>query len=137
MLGIEPDIVVIDCPPRVGTTPESAVAIADLVLIPVFPSAADLIATTAALELVQRAMEARRDGGPRYMLVPSRVDRRTSAGREIEAALKKLRGRVSPSIGSARRSSMPSAPASGSATMRRRPLRRSRWMRSPRRCAGC
>ncbi len=99
VLGIESDIVVIDCPPHVGTTTESAVAIADLVLIPVFPSAADLIATMAALELVQRAMEARRDGGPRYMLVPSRVDRRTSAGREIVRALKKFGGRVSPSIG--------------------------------------
>ncbi len=99
VLGIESDIGVIDCPPHVGTTTESAVAIADLVLIPVIPSAADLIATTAALELVQRAIEARRDGGPRFMLVPSRVDRRTSAGREIEAALKNFGGRVSPSIG--------------------------------------
>ncbi len=99
VLGIESDIVVIDCPPHVGTTTESAVAIADLVLIPVFPSAADLIATMVAVDLVQRAMEARRDGGPRYMLVPSRVDRRTSAGREIERALKKFGGRVSPSIG--------------------------------------
>ncbi len=68
-------------------------------LIPVFPSAADLIATMVAVDLVQRAMEARRDGGPRYMLVPSRVDRRTSAGREIEAALKNFGGRVAPSIG--------------------------------------
>ncbi len=99
VLGIDSDIVVIDCPPHVGTTTESAVAIADLVLIPVFPSAADLIATMVALELVQRATEARRDGGPQFMLVPSRVDRRTSAGREIERALKNLGGRVSPSIG--------------------------------------
>lgn len=99
VLGIDADLVIIDCPPHVGAATESAVAIADLVLIPVIPSAADLMATTAALELVRRATEARKDGGPQYMLVPSRVDRRTAAGREIQRALKRLGGTVAPPIG--------------------------------------
>ena len=91
---------VIDCPPHLRTVTEAAVALADLVVIPCTASAADLMATAGAVELVARAKEARPgDDGLGCLIVPSRIDRRTSAGREIEGALKQFGEKVGPAIG--------------------------------------
>lgn len=81
------EYILIDLPPYLGSATSYAVAEADLVLIPVTPSEADLEATSAVLKLLRAARQARDDKGPRAYLVPSKVDRRTSVGREIEAAL--------------------------------------------------
>ena len=99
VLGLDADLVVIDTPPHVGDAAAAAVGIADLVLVPVTPSGADLVATAEALELIGQARDQRQDGGPACLLVPSRVDRRTRPGREIEAALKGLGEPVGPAIG--------------------------------------
>ena len=90
---------VIDCPPHLRTVTEAAVVLADLVVIPCTASAADLMATAGAVELVAQAREARQDNGPGCLIVPSRIDRRTSAGREIEGALKQFGEKVGPAIG--------------------------------------
>ncbi len=98
VLGIEADYVVIDCPPHVGNATQAAVGIADLVLIPVTASGADIIATTGALDLVGQARIVRKGDGPDCLMVPSRIDRRTSAGREIEKALKSFGEAISPAV---------------------------------------
>jgi chromosome partitioning protein len=56
-------------------------------VVPVTPSGADLIATSKAFDLLREARTVRQDRKPACLMVPSRVDRRTAAGREIEAAL--------------------------------------------------
>ena len=99
VLNIEADHIVIDCPPHVGPATYAAVGIADIVLVPVTPSGADLVAASPALDLLEEVKQARRDGGPLSMLVPTKVDRRTAAGREIEAALARFDQPVAPSIG--------------------------------------
>lgn len=99
VLNIEADHVVIDCPPHIGPATVAATGIADVVLVPVTPSGADLVATDSALELVHDAQAARKDTGPLCLLVPSKVDRRTAAGREITAALKKFNEPVAPEVG--------------------------------------
>jgi len=91
-------IAVIDSPPHFDIVTQAVVGIADLVIVPVTPSAADLLATLEALRLV-RAARGARDGAPGALLVPSRVDRRTLAGREIEAALAECGEPVGPAIG--------------------------------------
>lgn len=91
--------VVIDLPPHVGAVAEAAMVLADLVVVPVPPSGADLLATGRTLELVREARGVRGDGAPRCLLVPSRVDRRTAAGREAEAALEAFGEPVGPAIG--------------------------------------
>ncbi len=92
------DYVVVDCPPHVGLATRAAVAVADLVLIPVTASAADLAATAPALELVGEARGQRRDGGPKCLIVPSRIDRSTATGRQIETILKQFGQPVGPAI---------------------------------------
>jgi chromosome partitioning protein len=80
------DIVVLDLPPMLGAATKAALAVCDLVAVPVSPSGADLRATQKAIEMIHDA-RALRDGMPRALLVPSKVDRRTAAGAEIEAVL--------------------------------------------------
>ncbi len=89
--------VVIDCPPNIGSVTNAAMGIADIVLIPCGPSMADIRATVAAIELVRQAREARARG-PACLLVPSRVDMRTAAGRELAGALKALGEPVAPVV---------------------------------------
>jgi len=96
--AIEADIVLLDLPPARGPAMAAALVLADLALIPVTPSPLDIGAVPAVLDLVAEAREARGDGGPAVLLVPSKVDRRTGPGREIEAALLELGPPVAPAI---------------------------------------
>lgn len=80
------DVLIIDLPPMLGTATAAALAAADLAVLPVTPSGADIEATGRALRLVANAQR-ERDGLPVAVLIPSKVDRRTAAGAEIEAAL--------------------------------------------------
>lgn len=86
-LTLEARYVVVDLPPMLGDATAAALAICDLAAVPVSPSGADLKATNRAVELIEDARRARGDGKPRALLIPSKVDRRTAAGAEIEAVL--------------------------------------------------
>ena len=90
--------VVLDAPAHVGAATQAAGKIADLVLIPVTASGVDLLATRAAVELIQQARTIRRGGGPRCLIVPSKIDRRTDAGRKIDEQLNSFGELVGPAI---------------------------------------
>ena len=98
VLAISSDFTVLDAPPHVGAVTKAIVGISDLVIVPCTPSAADLVATVPAIELIRTARTMRTDGGPKCLLVPSRVDSRTTAGRELDGALKKFREPVGATI---------------------------------------
>ena len=49
------DYLVIDCPPHVGLATRAALALADLVVVPVTASTADVAATAPALHLIRKA----------------------------------------------------------------------------------
>lgn len=97
--AIPADVLVIDLPPQNGAATAAALMVADLFLVPVAPSGLDLRAAAKALDLLREARQARGGGQPRALLVPSRVDRRTGAGREIEAALHEMGEPVGPAVG--------------------------------------
>ena len=90
--------VVIDLPPNLGSVTSSALMLADLFVIPVPPSGMDIRATGTALTLVREARKMRGAGKPEVLLVPAKVDRRTGAGREIEAVLSDFREPVAPAV---------------------------------------
>lgn len=98
MLGIEAAQIVIDLPPMLGDATAAALAICDLAVVPVSPSGADLRATNRAIELIAEARAQRGDGKPYALIVPSKVDRRTAAGAEIEAVLHDYGEPVAPVI---------------------------------------
>jgi chromosome partitioning protein len=92
------DFVVVDLPPQVDSGIASALLLADLMLVPVSPSGADLRATGRALDLLRRARAVRRSAKPAAMLVPSRVDRRTVLGRRAHGTLARFGLKVGPEI---------------------------------------
>jgi chromosome partitioning protein len=98
VLSVGATCLIVDCPPHVGAATEAAVGVSDLVVIPVYSSGADLRATVQALDLVRAARADRKDGAPQCLMVPSRIDRRTSSGREIEGALKQFGEPIGPAV---------------------------------------
>lgn len=94
----ENEIVIVDLPPHTQEATQAAVAVCDLFAIPVTPSGADFTSTRKALALVNQGREYR-DGAPKALLVPSRVDRRTAFGKEISESLKGFNEPVAPEIG--------------------------------------
>jgi len=52
VMAIDAGLVVVDCPPHLSHATEAAVGVADLVIISVTPSGADLVATASAVTLV-------------------------------------------------------------------------------------
>jgi chromosome partitioning protein len=96
--GLSADIIIVDAPPQAGDIARAIIDVTDLVLIPALASTADIMATGRALALVRKAREQRQDKGPKALLVPSRVDRRTAAGREIEAVLHEFGEPVAPMV---------------------------------------
>jgi len=98
VLAVDADVVVIDCPPHLSNAAEAAMGLADLVVIPVGPSTAEVNATAKALALVHIARRRRVGGAPKVLMVPSRVDRRTAIGRDIDGLLKGLGEPVAPGI---------------------------------------
>jgi len=75
-----------------------AMTIADLVVIPCPATPVDIKTAKDTVGLLAEVRERRKDGGPDTLLVPNRVDRRRAAGREIEAALHRLRQPVATAI---------------------------------------
>ncbi len=90
--------VVLDAPAHVGAATQAAGKIADLVLIPVTASGIDLVATEAAVDLIRQARSLRGNGCPNCLIVPSKIDRRTDAGRQIWEQLRRFGEPVGPAI---------------------------------------
>jgi chromosome partitioning protein len=92
------DFGLVDLPPNLGAATVAALSLVDLLLVPVPPSGLDLRAAERTLALLRQARQVRHDTRPAGLLVPSRVDRRTGAGREIEAVLHDLGEPVAPAV---------------------------------------
>ena len=90
--------IVLDAPAHVGAATQAAGKIADLVLIPVTASGVDLVATEAAVDLIRKARLIRRSGAPKCLIVPSKIDRRTDAGRQIDEQLRSFGEVVGPAV---------------------------------------
>lgn len=96
--AIQTDFVVVDLPPHLGAATEAALVISDVAIVPVEPSGPSLLATGKTVDLIRAARLARGDSYPKAVLVPSRVDRRTATGREIEGILHEFGEPVGPAI---------------------------------------
>jgi len=90
--------VVLDAPAHVGAATQAAGKIADLVLVPVTASGVDLVATRTVVELIRQARTTRRSGGLKCLIVPSKIDRRTDAGRRIDEQLNSFGETVGPAV---------------------------------------
>jgi len=93
------DLVLIDLPPGAPPPTASAALIADLLLIPVSPSAAEIPATLETMRLAEIARGSRREGKPELLLVPSRLDCHAHYNEATQLALERLKVPWSPPIG--------------------------------------
>jgi chromosome partitioning protein len=89
--------IVIDLPPQTGECFEAALGVSDLLVVPLTLSEVDLHATAQALAVLHRTRSARH-GRPSCLLTPSKVDRRTSLGRQAGASLGRLGWEVGPAL---------------------------------------
>ena len=76
----------------------AALLLANLFIMPVTPSGLDLKATGKAISILKVVRRERGKKMPPALLVPSRVDKRTSAGKEIEGVLHSYKEPVAPCI---------------------------------------
>ena len=83
--------VVLDAPAHVQAATLAAGKIADLVLVPVTASVVDLVATEAVVNLIRQARVLRRGDTPKCLIIPSKIDRRTDAGRQIDEQVRRYR----------------------------------------------
>jgi chromosome partitioning protein len=90
--------VVLDAPAHVRAAAQAAAKIADLVLVPVTASGVDLAATRTVVDLIRRARVLRRADAPKCLIVPSKIDRRTDAGRRIDEHAHSFGENVGPAI---------------------------------------
>lgn len=92
------DFLLVDLPPSVGVATAASLLLCDLAIIPVGASIIDIRAAAQVIDLLHQARK-QRDSGPAAIVVPNRIDRRTAAGREAEAALHELGEPVSAPVG--------------------------------------
>lgn len=90
--------VVLDAPAHVEAAALAAGKIADLVLVPVTASGVDLVATESVVKLVRQARVLRRSDNPKCLIVPSKIDRRTDAGRRIDEQVQRFGESVGPAV---------------------------------------
>jgi chromosome partitioning protein len=83
---LEADLVIIDLPPGVEAVSLRAALYSDLMLVPVGASALELEAARAAIEVCKEAVSMQKR--KRFLLVPTRVQASTSAGRELRDVLR-------------------------------------------------
>jgi len=81
------DHTIIDLPSRLGPRQRSALAVADAVLLPCGPSAADMWALTESVEMVTSARKVRPD--LRAFVFVNRTQKHTTAGRTLRDDLRK------------------------------------------------
>lgn len=98
VLSIDSDFLLIDCPAHSRAVTEVALALSRLAVIPLTASGPDLIATTNVLNLIESSRSAREGDDLGFLLVPSKIDHRTGAGRRIGDVLKHLGDVVGPEI---------------------------------------
>lgn len=87
---IEADFVVLDAEGKRGPSFAASVAVSDLALVPAGASILDMRGAAETVGIIRRYRNGAGKGRPDILVVPSRVDRRTGAGREVAGALTRL-----------------------------------------------
>lgn len=94
------DFVIVDAEGARGPSLLATIATSDLVLVPVGASILDMRGASETVGYIRRYRMNHGNGRPDILIVPSRVDRRTGAGREAAGTLTKLTEPVSGPISS-------------------------------------
>jgi chromosome partitioning protein len=91
-------LVILDLPPLLLPVLASALIIADVVLVPLTPSALDVAATRQTLRMIQMTRESRPGGKPKGLLVANRVDPQRGDQPAADAAFAEGAERWAPAV---------------------------------------
>jgi chromosome partitioning protein len=91
-------VAILDLPPLLVPTLASALMIADLILMPITPSALDVTPTERTLRMARMTRESRAGRKPKGLLVPNRVDPEAYYDPATQAAVAKLAERWAPEL---------------------------------------
>ena len=97
-LAIPVDALIIDLPPVIVPVIASVMMIADLIVVPVTPSAVEVSPTEQVLRMIRMTRESRRDGKPKALLVPNRADPEAEHHEATRAAADRLHERWAPPV---------------------------------------
>jgi chromosome partitioning protein len=92
------DLLVIDLPPLIVPAMASATMIADLMLVPITPSALEVAPTERVLRTIRITRETRHADRPKALLVPNKVDLQGHYNQATEAAVDSLHERWAPRV---------------------------------------
>lgn len=92
------DFVLIDAPGAMGAAFGATIAVSDLVLVPAGSTVLDVRGAAETVGTIRRHRKAAKRDRPDIMIVPSRIDRRTGAGRDVVTMLAALTEPVAPVI---------------------------------------
>lgn len=92
------DLVLIDAPGAMGAAFGATIAVADLVLVPSGATVLDMRGAAETVGIIRRHRKASGRSTPDIMVVPTRVDKRTAAGKDVVTALAALTEPVAPVI---------------------------------------
>lgn len=84
-LAEQSDVLVIDLPPGLEYVLAAITAVSDVILVPVNPSGVDFHATTKFIDLIQKSRDARGSTKPDCVIVPNRIDGRTTYERDLSS----------------------------------------------------
>ena len=76
-------VLIIDLPPGLAYSLAAVTTVSDLLLIPVNPSGVDFHSTTSFIELIHKSRKLRGSDKPRCIIVPNRIDGRSSIAHEL------------------------------------------------------
>jgi chromosome partitioning protein len=96
--GCGADIVIIDAPGAMGAAFGATIAISDLVLVPSGATVLDIRGAGETVRLVRQHRKATGRKSPDILILPSKIDKRTIAGKEIFATLAALTEPVGPAV---------------------------------------
>lgn len=82
-LAEECGTIVIDLPPSLEYALAAVTTVSDVIVVPVNPSGVDFHATTRFIDLIQKTREARGTDKPVCLIVPNRIDGRTTYERDL------------------------------------------------------
>lgn len=92
------DFVLIDAPGSMGAAFGATIAVSDLVLVPSGSTVLDVRGAAETVGTIRRHRKAAKRDRPDILIVPSRIDKRTGAGRDVVATLAALTEPVAPAI---------------------------------------
>src|SRR5215212_9885777 len=96
--GAKADYTIIDAPGAMGAAFGATIAVADLVLVPAGATVLDVRGAAETIGIIRQHSKATGKGKPDILVVPTRIDRRTGAGRDVVATLAALTEPVAPPI---------------------------------------